>query len=790
MVSSEIRSVNTLNSTVLQMLHDVSDHYKNFVLGVNKSVVLVLETRASGKSVLARLLTTNIDQINVNDINSEVNVTFVPTLMIDAITNTTFYDCPVIDDDATDITADITAALTIQKLLAYANEFKIVFVITAESMSHSVNDTDAFIQLAERAVNLIKDIRKYSDGIAVIVRTTDPNVDGIGHGDRELIGRFIEFLKRTQLKLARPQIHFNTTNSAVDNTMFQITDDQEEADERTNREKISFISALFKKDRIKILHMPPRAAAHARLQHQKHDILAMINNELRFVTKDDDDFLCKINEITQQHIHMLLAVLKHQMEMIMPKSIATLHTTYVQTERRDEIVLNVMFEILTNSERLIPNALNLPPNIDRNQVISPDLQRNFEIFEFLQQFNEQNEWRVLNITIELKNQLRHKIDNTFSNEMLTILNAVKTFYLQKTKQYYLEIDKITEIITDAHDKFAKTKSETREIFMSELLNVIADLEIDGLNGNVRRLLRNNEFIGVLNDVNYPIAEQLANEFVEWKQYFRDLKIWYEFLRELRDQLSLYANQQKKIDIDNVSFMNVYIIGDDDDTVGPHIIELHRPLSYLANDSLIDRNAIENVRVNRYMLKALQAIWSSSMSEMHISCDDDDDDDNSTNRIRIVGDFISIRHAIATATDCWSMAKQIDIFALNTVFIDADIDKRDDTINVTIVSPTIEIITDFTDQSRQILLIGKNISEILPNAQNGSIHSNRNGTQGSEGIRGGAGGNILCIGHWFINEAHLRIDVSGGKGGRGQIGGNGKRNRTKKKANSENQNLRD
>lgn len=759
----------------IQMLQDVNSYYKNFILGVNKSVVLVLGNKAAGKSVLSRLLTTNSDQINVKgfklEFNGQRNIpeTIVPTLLVDSKTNTSFYDCPVVDDATAEITADITAALSIQKLLAFARELKILFVITAESMSNA-NDTNDFIKLAEIAVDLIKDTLKYSDGIALIVRTTELNgtaVDFDEQRDRELINKCIDFLKRTQLKLARPKFQLNTAATAieVEDDDDDDDDDEEENDERTNREKISFISALFKNERIKILRIPMRVDA---LRHEKDEILRMINDELRFVPKDDDDFICKINENSKQQISSLIAELKNQMENEMPKSIAVLHKLYVSSEKRNEITLNVMTEILSISERLNPNLLKLPPNIERRKVISHDLQKNIEIFDFLQQFNANDAMRVLNISTELKSQLRHEIEQTFDMEMITILNAIKAIYLQKSKDFYLEINKINGIVAEAHAKFTKINSGTREIFMTELFNLVAELEIDGLNGNMRRLSRNYEFIIVLGDTNQPISEHLASEFNEWTQYFEHLKIWYEFVHELRDQLSIYAVQQNK-SVLNVPFMKVYIIGDDEDTVGPHIIELQTPLSYLANDSNIDHNAIENVRVSRYMLKALQAVWSSSMSENTIECTE--------NRVRVKGDFISIRHAMAA--DCWSDAKQIDIFALNTVFIDADIDRRDENVNFTIVSPTWQIIV--AEQPRQILLIGKNISEEWPLAQNGSIENekNRNGTNGMQGIRGGAGGNILSIGHWFIDDEHLRIDVSGGKGGPGQFGGNGKQQQKKK-----------
>lgn len=74
------------------------------------------------------------------------------------------------------------------------------------------------------------------------------------------------------------------------------------------------------------------------------------------------------------------------------------------------------------------------------------------------------------------------------------------------------------------------------------------------------------------------------------------------------------------------------------------------------------------------------------------------------RLVVKGDSISIADVISSAK-CWSEAKQIDIHALNTVFFDEDIDKREQNVNITIISPTWEIIPFLTKNQtqRQILL---------------------------------------------------------------------------------------
>lgn len=74
------------------------------------------------------------------------------------------------------------------------------------------------------------------------------------------------------------------------------------------------------------------------------------------------------------------------------------------------------------------------------------------------------------------------------------------------------------------------------------------------------------------------------------------------------------------------------------------------------------------------------------------------------RLTVQGDSISIAEVIASAK-CWSDAKQIDIYALDTVIFDEDIDKREQSINITIIAPTWEIIPFLTKNQtqRQIFL---------------------------------------------------------------------------------------
>lgn len=734
------------------VLKTANKYYNNFRLGQNKSVVLVLGNRDAGKSVLTKFLTTDSTKIQVKDRMLEFNGqrtiarTIVPELMIEAETDTSFYDCPVINDP--DEIVDITAARSVHELLDFANEFKILFVIQSLSISN-VNNSKDFFQLAENAVNLIKDIRKYSDGIALVVRKVEEQVDEEivydEDTDRELINKCIEFLIKTETQLIRQS--------------FTSVDAQ-----RQNIEKINFINALLKNERIKIFRTPMKAEA---LKLEKEIILSMINKDLRFVEKENEDFSCQINNDTQQTVPILINELKKQLTAALPQSIGSIHKVYVEEQKRNWITLNTTKEIISNSSRINPMEIRLPPSFHAKQIISHDLEGKIRFFAFLQRFSSNEENRVLNISTEVTSQLRSQVHDILLNEMKDIFNEIKRYFVQNGKQFYLDIEIITKIVNDAQQKLSEIRTEKCIPFANQLNKVINELEIDGLNGHIQRISRDLEFMQVLGDENEPMPKTIVNEFhSQCKQYADSLKVWYNFVVDLRNQLSTYAVQRNKT-TKQAPFLGVYdinIIGSDEDTVEPHIIDVKLALDYLP--AITNREAIENVRVNRYMLKALQVIWSTAMSNNSFVC--------ASNRLIVKGNFLKISEIIPNAS-CWPQIKFIEIFALNKVFIDADINKSGRNVSLSIISPTWEIIPSATEtkSNRHILLTGKNATFVMGPARNGSIIVNRDGDTGLNGIPGGVGGNFLAIGRKFVDEEYLIVDLGGGNGGPGQKGGNGK-----------------
>lgn len=121
------------------------------------------------------------------------------------------------------------------------------------------------------------------------------------------------------------------------------------------------------------------------------------------------------------------------------------------------------------------------------------------------------------------------------------------------------------------------------------------------------------------------------------------------------------------------------------------------------------------------------------------------------------------------SECWPNATFVEIFALNKVFLDADIDRG--AMYVSIIAPAWEIVLNKGIPSRQIKLNGVNASDYNNSAQNSSMFPG-SGAHGMPGISGGPAGQLFGFGQ-IINDKNLQIQLVGGKGGNGQNGGNGK-----------------
>lgn len=255
------------------------------------------------------------------------------------------------------------------------------------------------------------------------------------------------------------------------------------------------------------------------------------------------------------------------------------------------------------------------------------------------------------------------------------------------------------------------------------------------------------------------TEKIQIELNKCVNNLKNMQIWYNFLLELRTQSSTYLMQRSNLRNERMEFMNQK----DGSNKQAKDIGIERIVNL---PGISNREAVEQTQLNNYKLKALQMLWKETIiNEATISC-------LPNNRLVANGTIILLSKIVKST--CWPDAKFIDIFALRKVFIDTDLDKRGQRVNLTIISPIWEVVSN---QAVLFSLEGKNEDLTVSPGKNGSSSKDkrvRDGSNGVNGLAGGSGGNFLAIGDTFLNGKLLKVDVSGGKGGTGQSGGSGKR----------------
>lgn len=261
--------------------------------------------------------------------------------------------------------------------------------------------------------------------------------------------------------------------------------------------------------------------------------------------------------------------------------------------------------------------------------------------------------------------------------------------------------------------------------------------------------------------------------------------WYKFLNSLYSKFSEYGIQYDR------SRYNVIDIEDWGKQEKPQGIKINQNnfekfFNKIAEYNIAEYDNIKNITVTGLQLEELNHILNLTLKhKMDISCIEQ--------YMFIKGDYIGIQEIIVnilmnlqesyndTCKDLINSGKLkfINIFSLNTVFMDIDISLPGKSI--TVVAPKWEII-----DTRKLELRGTDgqshydykpsifpfLKTMTKSKAKGGTYPGSKGTDGLPGGPGGPGGNFFGITEQVINGINLTIIVNGGTGGSGQNGGDG------------------
>lgn len=141
-------------------------------------------------------------------------------------------------------------------------------------------------------------------------------------------------------------------------------------------------------------------------------------------------------------------------------------------------------------------------------------------------------------------------------------------------------------------------------------------------------------------------------------------------------------------------------------------------------------------------------------------------DATDKRLTIRGSRVQMSNAVKHKH--WNDAVFIDIFAIDEIVFDANIDKSGKSSIITIFAPNWNV-----PSGAEIILDGKDAEVYSKPADNG-VGVSVKGHNGKVGKPGGSAGRFYGAGVSFKNIKLLSISANGGKGGTGQTAGNGKK----------------
>lgn len=501
----------------LKILNEIQKANDNFEIGNQKDIVLMLGKTGSGKSTLASLITgaeleakrvgSGVFQIldknhKISRDSTTVSNTKVPNLMFDNETNTTFYDCPGFSDTR-GVVIDITATRSIHKLLNFANKIKLVFAASHQSVEKAYADRKDFTDLAGHAVNLIKNIDKYSKSIGLVVTKVHKSEDYNDKGekfvvdDAETIKLIAEFLMQVKIDL--------------ENKRADIMTDEER---RLNEEKIKFTDIFLERKSnkytkiniLRLAHRPGKLKDFVEIQNEKVAIQTMINYYLEYVPTNSSDFGYSISDQSMNQISNLITKLE-DLDNFSDKICIDLKSFYKNQRPlinsvntiKSTIGVENFFKLKSNMEfikKFRKAVVDL--GIEINADVLKNATKNFEFLDFLQSISKN---QSTTISSQIKNKFKNCANKLFDEEVkgqlrIDVPNAILDIHMNYIKERYADVQ-----IPNKLKSFLSATLYTCEVNSTELRSL---LNLSSGQQNFSRTMEFTDFLQMLNDRNCVI----------------------------------------------------------------------------------------------------------------------------------------------------------------------------------------------------------------------------------------------------------------------------------------------
>lgn len=300
---------------------------------------------------------------------------------------------------------------------------------------------------------------------------------------------------------------------------------------------------------------------------------------------------------------------------------------------------------------------------------------------------------------------------------------------------------LQERIAHVREIIEKDDSTDPWTFAGQMFDAISTLRIRSVMPEFKAFSKNVDFIDFLLKVskqNWVIPQEFKSTArTSALDKIENTEKWFEFINSTYNELEKHRDDAFFIDQINMPAMlaqnhDLLSIFERSDAIRPLIpasIDLTIPKRRMLHDML------------------------STLAYRNVRC---------VSRTEILAEGYNLKISDVVALDCWNDARIIKIYAINTVFVDDNIDKSGMEAQVIIIAPTWNVISSPREQ-RRIVLDG---------SMGGRQAEAATGIDGKAGLPGRPGGFFYGIGSHFVNSARLNISANGGEGGAGQQGGRG------------------
>lgn len=307
----------------------------------------------------------------------------------------------------------------------------------------------------------------------------------------------------------------------------------------------------------------------------------------------------------------------------------------------------------------------------------------------------------VNQTLDMLKELHNEMISEFN----TICSDIKRFTLRQENANAKNLTKITQTFGKMYFHFISPhfswSIDEPKVFAKEFLDHMNASEIISPHVNVgkfiqslgildfaQNLLKHNSQRYEMPTILYEIREQL-------KKLASDLRYSFDFYKTLSiygDRLSSYEYNMLTAHFDASRLMKL-VINNDKIPIEIADLEIKYPLAELDQRLY---NKIQHMPVNNNRLRLLQSVWGQNTLRHTIKCSEDG------KHLTVYGYNVALY--FAQMVQCWHTATSVEIFALNNLYIDDDIENKNLSY-LAIIAPEWKVYLLNDETSRKIHLNG-------------------------------------------------------------------------------------